>query len=55
MARASFSLGRGSVEPVNFIARDLINKAGSEFLVFPTTDGAIGYRGRYQRPAADPA
>ena len=33
----------GQAEPFNAIARDLINEAGNEFLVFPTTDGAAGY------------
>lgn len=33
----------GQAELFDALARDLINSSGSEFLVFPTTDGHRGY------------
>ena len=33
----------GQAELFNALARDLINYAGDDFLVFPTTDGHRGY------------
>lgn len=33
----------GQEQPFNVMARDLINDAGTDFVVFPSTDGHNGY------------